>query len=238
MMATARPQRTALDRALIVLEVLAGIGVVLAIIGKTYGVTPTLFFILAALAVAFSGWAFARALLALRDPSLERIGKVENTERAGLEHEKRLLLHGIKELEVDLSIGKVDPRDYAHLRRTAEARAIAIIQQLKDQDAHWMSRAEDLVHARLGRLSLPVAAGPTSGGASARAARAPVEYVPVDSERAQAEPADARLFDTRPAPFNRGTAGLTCGGCGAKNDDDSRYCIACGRPRAEEITTP
>src|SRR5262245_28540833 len=174
--------KTGFDRALLLIEVLAGLGVVAAIIGKTYGVAPTIFFILVGFAASFTGWALVRSVTTWRDATLDLTHQVRDEERDRLEHEKLLLLQGIKELEADLGIGKVDPRDYQHRRRTAENRALTIIQKLKDQDARWMERAEQLVSERLGRTA---AASATRSGAPVLK----INWVAIDSEAARKEPA-------------------------------------------------
>lgn len=228
MVATAKTRaRTGVDRALLLIEVLAGLGVVAAIIGKTYGVAPTIFFLLVGASASFTGWAFVRMITSWSDATLDLTHRVTDEERLRLEHEKMLLLQGIKELEADLGIGKVDPRDYAHLRRTAENRAIAIIQKLKEQDAKWMGRAEALVAERLGQVSslVPRPAAAVAGGGALPGLK--ISWVATHSEAARREPADARVFDDRPVTLDG-----QCGGCGAEALSGARFCIQCGRPRA------
>jgi hypothetical protein len=219
MVATAKTRaKTGVDRALLLIEVLAGIGVVAAIIGKTYGVAPTIFFVLVGFAASFTGWALVRSVTAWRDATLDLTHHVRDEERERLEHEKMILLQGIKELEADLGIGKVDQRDYTHLRRTAENRAIAIIEKLKDQDARWMQRAEALVAERLGK---------TVAVARSGAPVLKINWVAADSEAARKEPADVRVFDDRPVSLDG-----QCGGCGAEALPAAKFCVQCGRPRA------
>lgn len=220
MVATAKTRaKSGVDRALLLVEVLAGLGVVAAIIGKTYGVAPTIFFILCSMAASFTGFMLVRSALAWNDATLDLTHQVRDEERDRLEHEKMLLLQGIKELESDLAIGKVDPRDYQHLRRTAENRAIAIIEKLKDQDSKWMARAQALIADRIGSGPAPqlavAAAGPK------------ISWVGVGSELALREAADARVFDDRPVSLDG-----QCSGCGAEAYPEARFCVACGRPRA------
>ena len=151
MVAMARGRGRRFDRALIVVEALVGAGVVMLVVGKSYGPASTVLFILAGLAVAMTAVFVARLFGALGDETLDIPGKTVDDERELLEHEKQLLLAGLKEFEADAATGKVDREDYEHLRKTAEARAIQIIRTLKEADAHWMARAEALVAERLGR---------------------------------------------------------------------------------------
>jgi hypothetical protein len=210
--------KTALDRSLVAVEVLVGLAVVAAIIGKTYGAAPTIVFLLAGGAVAFTLYSVTRMLTALRDPSLDVTGKQEDETRAALEHEKLLLLQGIKELEADAAVGKVDPEDYRVLRAKSEGDALAIIQRIKAEDERWLREARGLVERRL--------------GASAAAGAPPVRAE--DAPPPEAASSDPR-YDHRPVRFEVSPSGaLTCAGCQTENTDDGRFCIGCGRPRAVE----
>ncbi|MEL7369904.1 MAG: hypothetical protein AAFN74_13380, partial [Myxococcota bacterium] len=137
------------DRALIFVEVIVGLGVVAAIMGKTYGTAPTVIFLFCGLAATYTGYNMFRMLASLGDPTLEIQGRIADERRESMEYEKKLLLQGIKELEADYAVGKVDARDYQALRNTAEAKAVDIIAELKDDDAHWKKAAEALVEKRL-----------------------------------------------------------------------------------------
>src|SRR5262245_33303482 len=110
------------DRALIAVEALVGLGVIVAVIGKGYGPAATVLFTLSSAAAAATAYFLAKMVGALRDETLDVQGAVIDEDRERLEHEKLLLLQGIKELEADAATGKVDPDDYVHLRQKAEAR--------------------------------------------------------------------------------------------------------------------
>jgi hypothetical protein len=227
----ARTQGRTFDRALIGLEALAGLSVIAAIVGKTYGAASTLFFIIAGLAVAFTLFALIRVGTSWRDDTLDVVGRVRDVERETLEHEKMLLLHGIKELESDTAVGKVDARDYQYLRSTAEARAIEIIDKLRSDDARWLLEAERLVEKRLGK------AGVRTNGSHGPAlpSEPPQQIAPgvrLFFVRADGiEPADPACFDDREVEVRETDGRLSCIGCGAENDPSGRYCIQCGRPR-------
>ena len=210
------------DRALVVLEVAVGLAVVAAVVGKAYGPAPTVVFLLAAVATAFTLYVVARMVTSLRDDTLEVAGRTEDEERRALEHEKLLILQGIKELEADLATGKTDRADYAQLRRSAEARAIEIIQLLKASDERWRKNAERLVANRLGSEVLRSARttdpeGTRPDDASARAKRAAL----------------AALFDLTPTEFLERDGRLVCAHCNTENEADGRFCVGCGRPRRE-----
>ncbi len=217
------------DRSLVAVEVAVGVAVVAAIIGKAYGPAPTFIFLLTGVAVAFTIYVSVRMLSALKDPSLEVTGRVEDEARAALEHEKLIILQGIKELEADAAVGKVDPEDYRHLRAKSEADALRIIQALKAQDDRWMAEARRLVTKRLGADAAgpePVTA-PTAGVGAAPA-----------STRPRIEPkgpvALPEVFDERPVALNKQDDVLVCEACDTKSPADAYFCVGCGRPRQEQ----
>lgn len=219
----------AVDRALVALEALVGLMVVGAIVGQSYGGASTVVFLSCGVATGFTGWVLVRMFQSLRDPSLELAGRLEDEERERLEHEKLLLLQGIKELEADMAVGKVDAEDYQHLRSTAEYKALQIITKLKETDAHWMKEAERLVAARLGASALEAAttnAAPSSPKAAGWAGE--------DQAARKARSAFAGLFDDRPVTLTLKDAQSCCGGCGAQVQGTDRYCSACGRPITRE----
>ena len=231
------------DRVLIALEVAVGLAVVAAIMGKAYGPAPTVIFVLCAFAATYTGYNMFRMFASLQDPTVEVQGRLRDEQRESLEYEKRLILQGIKELEADYGIGKVDDRDYASLRKTAEDRAMGIIARLRDDDAKWTRAAEKLVAERLPGMVAPVADTPPSlpsGASTAAPSDLPASAATTPAQRAPTAPtrdADADLssvFDNRPARWTTEGNHMKCGGCGALNDPDGHFCHACGRPRLQE----
>jgi hypothetical protein len=220
-----------IDRAIVIVEALIGLGVVVAIVGKSYGWASTVAFAACGVALAFTGYVLVRMVTALGDESLDAPGRVFDDERARLEHEKLLLLQGIKEFDADAATGKVDRADYDHLRRTAEARAMEIISILKESDARWMREAERLVTQRVGA---------TTAAAQAKDAPAPPvpavtvgplgEAGPAAPLEIRGEPALAALFDPRPVRLEAFGEALRCAGCQTENGPGGRYCVGCGRP--------
>lgn len=207
--ATANQSRRA-DRALLIVEALVGLGVVAAVVGKSYGTASTVTFLLAGLSLAFTALVVFRMFSALRDETLDVPGAVRDTAREQLEEEKLILLQGIKEFEADAAQGKVDAADYESLRKTAEARAVEILRTLQSTDAHYLEQAERLVAERT--------------GGSKRRAPAPAP--------AASAPAEA-TSDAKAVRFVETDGRLTCSSCGAENEDDGRFCVGCGKPRQE-----
>lgn len=213
--ATASPHRRA-DRALVIVEALVGLGVVAAVVGKSYGTASTVTFLLAGLALAFTSLVVVRMFSALRDETLDVPGAVTDRVREELEEEKLILLQGIKEFEADAAQGKVDAADYESLRKTAEARAVEILKTLQATDALYLERAEKLVAQRTGGYKLKTAAPAT--------AKAAAQSVPV-----------AEDSPSKNVHFLETDGRLVCSHCGAQNEDDGRFCVGCGRPREESL---
>ncbi len=223
------------ERWLLAVEAAVGVLVVAAIVGRSYGVFPTLTFLLCGAAVAYTGWVGSRMVASLRDPTLEVSGRLRDFERERLEGEKRLLLQGIKDLEIDRQTGKMDDAEYRRLRETAEARAITIIGALRASDEKYQTAAEALVTRRLGLGASP-AEGLDVAPSAPPEAIGDVAMAP-SRPKLQAEAvssADATLFEDAPTPFRREGGRLVCGHCGHENDEDAKYCAGCGRPRAQE----
>lgn len=224
-----------LDRAIVAIEALVGIGVVVAIVGKTYGLESTVSFVAVGLAAAAAGYFLVIMFGALRDETLDVPGRVFDRERERLEHEKQLLLAGIKEFEADAAQGKVDPTDYAVLRQTAEARAVEIIRALKESDAKWMREAEALVASKLGKEALvrkEAVAAPVAAPASAATTSSPSKAAATQPGTPVAIP---QVFDDRPTVFKLIGNELQCTACDGFNPSEARFCVSCGRPRSEGV---
>lgn len=231
-----RGKQRSFDRHLVALEALIGIGVVTAILGSSYGPAPTVTFVLASLALAFTAFVGFKMLASLRDPSLDVTARFRDEERDRLEEEKRLLLQGIKEIEADAAIGKVDANDYAHLRSSAERRALAIIHHLRALDARWMAEAERQVARAVPSTGTVKGTGTAATGTSIESASAGVD----ETEASATTPARAAvfLFDDRPVTFKispEANDRVICEGCQASSPLNARFCTGCGRPRAPAI---
>ena len=223
------PSRWGAGRALLLVEAFVGLAVVAAIVGKTYGSFPTLTFVLCAAAVAFTVWVSSRMLTSLGDATLEVAGRVRDFDREKLEGEKRLLLQGIKDLEIDRQTEKMSEAEYLRLRQTAETRAIEIIRTLRESDDHWSNQAETLVYQRLGEP--PPQAVPPPEGAEPSGELGPSSAPIV---KANLPAAHADVFESVPALSAEVDGYLVCGACNHLNDQDARFCANCGRPLHRE----
>ena len=210
------------DRALLILEVAVGLAVVAAIMGKAYGTAPTVIFLLCGAAATYTGYNAFRLVSSLGDPTLDIQGRVRDEDREALEYEKKLILQGIKELEADYGVGKVDARDYQTLRQTAEERAVRIIAQLREDDAEWKRRAEKLLASKLPGVAAAASLAPSTAESATSEPKSKVVY----------EPPSKTVFDDRIAYWTPEQGRMKCGVCGTLNDADGRFCTGCGRPRS------
>jgi len=124
------------------IEVLLGLAVAVAVLGQSSdGAAPSLMFLIGAASAAFTAYVTYQAIAALSDERLPATAGGEDR-REALEYEKNLALAALKEIDADASMGKIDARDLPTLKASAEARALALIKQLRDEDAKWRKKAE------------------------------------------------------------------------------------------------
>lgn len=203
--------------------------VVGALLARQGGGVGFVVFFLCGVAAVLSLWAGLKAFGALRDPTLERPVTAEDA-RAAMEYEKRLALLGLRELEADIAAGKVDEADAAHLKQTAEDKALRLIHQIREEDSYWREQAEALVKGRSpSPLPPPAPFAPSDPAADAIPPGA-VALAPAADPRLFDERAYAGLFDPRPAPRTALGEGMVCGGCQGPIEAAHRFCAACGRP--------
>lgn len=214
-------------RWILLLEGVIGFGVMVAIVSQTYGAFPSLTFGFTALSVAYTGWVVTRMLSSLADPTLEVGGRVRDYRRERLEGDKRLLLQGIKDLEIDYAVGKMEEAEYQNLLSSARSRAVEIIGRLQADDERWRAEAEKLLTG-----TAPASGGPAPSAASSEPARpAPAPAAP--QPRPPSVEADVRVFPREVAAFIpvAGENLVTCEACGFENDADAHFCSGCGRAR-------
>jgi len=146
----------------------------------------------------------AAAALFVAAPLIEGVRprrRAAASERERLEHQRALAVQGLRELEFDHEMGKLDEGDYAALKRTLEERALAAM-------------------AALERLAAPAATNgaapvsPNPGGAAQPGSFAGNGTAAVTPE-----------FDSS-IPHKDGVR--FCPQCGGHLDRDARACSACG----------
>jgi len=146
----------------------------------------------------------AAAALFVAAPLIEGVRprrRAAASERERLEHQRALAVQGLRELEFDHEMGKLDESDYAALKRTLEERALAAM-------------------AALERLAAPAATNgaapvsPNPGGAAQPGSFAGNGTAAVTPE-----------FDSS-IPHKDGVR--FCPQCGGRLDRDARACSACG----------
>src|SRR5262245_54324724 len=202
-------------------------------------VTPEHFILLSLVICAAGGAALAiyRTLLpfAGRDARLssETLG---HRARAALEREKLLVLRAIKDLEFDRAMNKLAPNDFEEMSARLKLRALRLMQQLDGDAVAPRERLERELAERLrdgaaSRTSSPLSARPLAAGVvsahagGANAASDSAEDANIDSDSITS----TSVATAGPA---RGAAGeglgTICAECGASNDEDARFCKACG----------
>lgn len=213
------------DRLWTLLQAVPPFVVAIVLVSRASGIAPAIAFGVLCCVLAATAYFIYRGVTALSDDNLDLVGRALDEERNRLEQEKKILLQGIKEFEADAATGKVDPADYAILRKSAEARAVEIIRVLRESDQRWRLEAEALAKRR---LSAPLAAAVAEAPAPVAPALAPAVASKVGVEFAL-----AAVFDDRPVRMSAEGEGLVCAGCQAKSPSDARYCTGCGRPKEQ-----
>jgi hypothetical protein len=142
----------------------------------------------------------------LRGESLSHRARFE------MEREKQLVLRSIKELEFDHAMGKLAEGDFADMSARLRARAVRLMQQLDADAAAPRARIEEELANRLREA-------PRGGNASPAGRSAQTSSEP--------QTGDALRVDEEPAASTRNRT-VACSDCGASNDEDARFCKACG----------
>lgn len=202
--------------------VLVGFGLVLLAAGLTGPVDA------ATISLAVAGAALVYALRRLyavvralaRPDALAQVGRgAGHFSQAELRDEKRRLLRAIKELEFDHGMGKLSQQDFDAVIGTYRLRAIEVMRTLDGGELHPELR-------RLLAERDKAEAAPTT----------PTEPAPAPEATAPATPEPAA-----PAPLSAGSLDKTsriCPTCTAHNDNDARFCKACGAQLARKADPP
>ena len=154
-------------------------------------------------AAGAAAYAFYKTIapLAFRDAA-ESEEPIGDRLRADLEREKALVLRSIKELEFDRAMGKLSPQDFDEMAGRLRSRAIGIMKQL-DGGGYRAIIERDLA-ARIKATSKPDLPPPHKATADKQVGRA----------------------DSRQSATSERSAGVCA--CGVQNDQDARFCKACG----------
>jgi hypothetical protein len=132
--------------------------------------------------------------------------------RADLEREKSLVLRSIKELEFDRAMGKLSPKDFDEMSGRLRARAIGIMKQLDGGGYREIIERDLAVRLKAG--------DPNS---TSRTDLPPSHEAPADRHRVIDGGQVGRAGSQQPAPQQQGLCV-----CGVRNDEDARFCKACG----------
>ena len=83
----------------------------------------------------------------LAEELLERRLETGDAEIQRLEHQRSLALQGLRELEFDHEMGKLDPDDYRNLRFVLESRALSAMSRLERGQGHLGSQTHSTAAA-------------------------------------------------------------------------------------------
>ena len=166
-------------------------------------------------------YAVVRALA--RPDALAQVGRgAGHFSQAELRDEKRRLLRAIKELEFDHGMGKLSQQDFDAVIGTYRLRAIEVMRSLDGGE----------LHPELRRLLAE-----RDQAEAAAASTTPSEPA---APTAPAEPAAPPVTPTAASlpPSSLDKTSRICPTCTAHNDNDARFCKACGAQLARKADPP
>ena len=145
--------------------------------------------------------------------------------RSAEEEQKRAVLRALKDLEYERSVGKISEEDYHEYSARYRAEAKRLIQSLDENLAEGRLQVEAELARRLSKKPAK----------AKQEEPAPSEANPGSApENAdQAAPAKAT-----PSPLQSPTATRICPACWVKNEEDARFCKACGKSMTEVEESP
>jgi hypothetical protein len=148
---------------------------------------------------------------------------------SALEEQKGAVLRALKDLDYELSVGKVSHADYRELSEQYRQEARRLMAELDESLASTRREVEDLVKSRLDAEGVGTATTLHEGS----------EALPEKTEASGApeSEAPAPLTASSPPPSARG---IVCSACSTHNDEDARFCKKCGErlqlsPAAEAL---
>lgn len=133
---------------------------------------------------------------------------------------KRMLLRALKDLESELSVGKIDAKDYAVLSDRYRNEIKNLMRDMDDSIEPHVKKAEELVQKHFSKVGLSGEPFRNPGKASQAKPRA-LEVDDALPESDRASEASAKSSDD-------GKVRVSCGACGASNEPDARFCKGCG----------
>jgi len=193
--------------------VLAALGCATAVtfIARGQGVTSVILLGVLMATAALVGLATLRTLRPLVTTQDDRTAMIGQRTRVALEREKMLALRSIKELEFDRAMGKLSDADWQEMSGRLRARAARLMRQL-DAGAGYRQQIERDLAKRLER-------GAPKADARLQPSRS-VDATEEWSARASVEHADGGSA--------KASAERHCAACETVNDEDARFCKACG----------
>ncbi len=133
--------------------------------------------------------------------------------RSAEEEQKRAVLRALKDLEYERSVGKISEDDYHEYSARYRAEAKRLIQSLDENLAEGRRQVEEELARRL----------------SKKLAKAKPKDLPVAETSAAHTPQNGEHV----SPLQSPTATRICAACWVKNEQDARFCKACGKSMTE-----
>jgi len=187
-----------------------------------------IFVCLSIFAAALIGLAALNALRPLATGDTREPEMVGNRTRAALEREKNLLLRSIKELEFDHAMGKVAEGDYEDMVARLRSRAVRLLQQLDNTSSGYRDLIERELARRLVRDSRDLKESKEAGESrESKESRESEESRESGESRESRETEESEESAESKESSQPNVAGM-CKSCGTVNDDDARFCKACG----------
>jgi Double zinc ribbon len=158
------------------------------------------------------------------------------------EERKKAALRGLKDLEFEHSLGKIDDEDYAELSARYREEAKAILRELDLDAGPRRARAEELAKSYLAKRGFSADGVPRSGKkapAEAPVTREADEEVPAPSSDARVACPACEVSNEKDAVFCKKCGArlspFECPKCTTLNEPDAAFCKKCGKALASKL---
>jgi hypothetical protein len=112
------------------------------------------------------------------------------------EEQKRAVLRALKDIEYELSVGKISPQDHAEFSARYRAEAMRLMQRLDESEKPAAAQIEALVEQRLAERARTAAA--TAVAAESEAAAVQTDATETETDAIDAEAAETDAVDAEP----------------------------------------
>jgi hypothetical protein len=140
------------------------------------------------------------------------------------EEQKRAVLRTLKDLEYELSVGKISEQDYKELSHKYRERAKELIRAADEGMASGRDKAEQLLERRLKANAKKKNKGERQGASKKEAGTRRVEKPRADGASESEDPLDESAI----APKSDDDTRQGCPECDTENEADAKFCKKCG----------